>query len=68
MTRTFQEMADEAMRERYRLINEDKDPYLSEFAVTTAELKLMRKEPFGGNRAHSGYTGRLCGLKLVLKQ
>jgi hypothetical protein len=73
VTRTFQEMADEAMAKRYRLINRGIDPYGHDFQATAEELKLMQKEPFNSpfvdhGRLDNDYVGRLCGLRLVLAE
>ncbi len=67
MTRTFQQMSDEAMARRYELIRGGEDPEHHEFLVTPEELKLMGKRFHDYNEPQAVYGDHLWGLKLVRK-
>lgn len=65
MTRTFQQMADEAYAIRTKLLVDRKNPDEAEFPATKDELRLMGKRPWR-DEPQTTYGDRIYGLKLVL--
>jgi hypothetical protein len=65
VTRTFLEMANEALHVRWRLILDMQHPDKAYFECTRAELKLMGKRPWVDD-IQPIHNNRLYGLRLKL--
>jgi hypothetical protein len=66
--RTFVEMSNEALTQRWRCLCEKKDPSEAEFPATREELRQMRKQPWQPDRIDSVHNERIYGLRCVLRE
>jgi hypothetical protein len=68
MTRTFQQMADEAYTVRRDVLNKggsEQDVHATEFPMTRQELRAAGKRPWT-DEVQATYGNRIYGLKCVL--